>query len=75
MKLIDKLTILQNKHFSDWIKTRQIVEDEISAKNGTFCFCGRLATGLHESHCQKFIKKVNSETVKRLEHLFKGNHE
>lgn len=68
---MDKLTELQNKHFSAWLKERQAVFNELSDKQDIFCCCGRLASGLHESNCGRFRAKVNKETVKRLEYLLK----
>lgn len=72
MKLTEKLQFLQDNYLSEYLKTRQIVEDELSNSNSLFCICGRLTTGLHESGCRKFQNKVTSETIKRLEYLFKG---
>lgn len=63
------LAVIQDKHFGDWLKTRREVEDEISNRQSMFCVCGRLATGLHESHCRKFSDKVTIETIGRLKHL------
>lgn len=69
MKLSEKLTYLQDKHFGDWLSKRQAVSDEFSNKQSMFCLCGRLATGLHENGCKKFKDAVTRETVKRLESL------
>jgi len=69
MKLTEKISYIQANHFCDWLKTREVVENEMSEKQALFCVCGRLATGLHEMRCQKFKNKVTSETVKRLKHL------
>ena len=69
MKLTEKLNILQNNHFGEWLKTCQQVENELSDKQSMVCFCGRLATGLHERHCSKFRNKIIKDTVKRLEYL------
>lgn len=69
MKLTEKLSYLTANNFGEWLKTRQEVEDELSNNQSMFCVCGRLATGLHESHCKKFQDKITSVTVKRLEHL------
>ncbi len=60
---------IQTHHFSEWLKTWQEVENELSDKQEMFCVCGKLASGLHESNCKKFGKKVKEETLKRLEHL------
>ena len=69
MKYTDKLEYLQTNHFTTFVKTRQKVFDELSEQQAMFCCCGRLATGLHENNCQKFNRKVNGETIKRLSDL------
>lgn len=69
MKYTDKLEYLQTNHFTTFVKTRQEVFDELSEQQTMFCCCGRLATGLHEKNCQKFNRKVNGETIKRLSDL------
>ena len=69
MKYTDKLEYLQANHIMTFVKTRQEVFDELSEQQTMFCCCGRLATGLHERNCQKFKRKVNSETIKRLSYL------
>lgn len=71
MKFTEKLLYIQDNHFSEWLKTRQKVEDKISNSQQLICVCGRLATGLHEGCCRKFQYKVNVETVKKLEILLK----
>lgn len=71
MNIKQKLQYLQDNHFSEWLKTRRQVEIELSNSQSMFCVCGRLATGLHETHCRKFSKKVTSETMKRLSNLIK----
>jgi hypothetical protein len=71
MILIQKIQNLQENHFSEWLKTRREVADELSEGQSIYCICGRLATGLHESNCWKFRNKVDSETVKKLKHLIK----
>ena len=69
MKFIEKLKYIQDNHFSEWLKTRAEVKENISNSQDMFCVCGRLATGLHEMNCRKLEKKVTIETVKKLEHL------
>ena len=71
MKLSEKLDYLQTHFLGEWLKTRREVENKLSESNGMFCFCGRLATGLHESGCRKFHNKVATETVKVLKYLLK----
>jgi hypothetical protein len=70
MKKEEKLEFLQKHYLGDWLKTRSVVDGEMSKKQSLLCVCGKLATGLHESSCRKFIDIVNRETIKRLKHLF-----
>lgn len=67
----EKLSILKEKHFSLFMRTRAQVFNELSDNQTLFCCCGRLATGLHETHCRKFNDKVTSQTIERLSYLFK----
>ena len=69
MKKYEKLEYLKNANFGLFIKTRQMVFDELSDQQTMFCCCGKLATGLHESNCTKFNNKVDAETIKRLSYL------
>lgn len=69
MSLKDKVEWLTSNFFIDFISTRERVFNELSDKQSMFCVCGKLATGLHERTCRKFNKAVDSETVKRLNHL------
>lgn len=71
MKIAEKISLIQDKNFGEWLKVRSLVRDEISGKQAVFCLCGRLATGFHENGCKRFNNKVNSEAAKRLEHLIK----
>lgn len=69
MKKQEKLAYLRDTNFGLFVKTRQIVFDELSDQQTMFCCCGRLATGLHERNCTNFNNKVDTETIKRLSHL------
>ena len=69
MKKYEKLEYLKNADFGLFIKTRQMVFDELSDQQTMFCCCGKLATGLHENNCTKFNNKVDTETIKRLSYL------
>lgn len=71
MKKQDKIEYLMEHHLGEWLKTRQEIEDKISRGNAMFCFCGRLATGLHERNCGRFRDRVDGETIKALSHLLK----
>lgn len=69
MKITEKLKYIQDNHFEEWLKTRREVENEESNRHLIFCVCGKLATGLHESHCQKFRNSITRITLDRLKHL------
>ncbi len=71
MKVQEKINYLQENHFGEWLKTRQVIDEEVSKEHSMFCVCGRLCTGLHESNCSRFQKKVNSKTAQTLKHLIK----
>ncbi len=58
MKIQEKLKYLQDNHFEEWFKVKNKTEIELSEKQGMFCICGRLATGLHEGSCRKFRNKI-----------------
>ena len=69
MKKHEKLAYLKDADFSLFVKTRQMVFDELSDQQTMFCCCGKLATGMHEMNCTKFNNKVLAETIKRLSYL------
>ena len=69
MKKYEKFAYLRENYFGLFVKTRQMVFDELSEQQPMVCCCGRLATGFHESYCTKFNQKVDAETIKRLSHL------
>lgn len=69
MKIADKIELLQNQYFIEWLETRRKVERQLSDEQVMYCVCGRLATGFHENNCRKFKNKVNVETVKQLSYL------
>ncbi len=71
MKRKEKLDIIQKYSMGEWIKTRQIAQEEVSREHEMFCVCKRLCTGLHERNCRRFINKVNSRAIYKLKHLWK----
>lgn len=62
----EKIEFVKEKYFDEWTKTRSEVVTEMSNNQGLFCCCGKLATGMHENSCRKFIDRVDSETTKRI---------
>lgn len=67
MKQCDKIAKIQKENHVKWSITYNRVFDELSGNQRLFCCCGKLATGLHESRCGKFLARVQKETLKRLE--------
>ena len=75
MKKHEILAYLKEVNLGLFVKTRQMVFDELSDQQTMFCCCGKLATGLHEKNCTKFNNKVDAETIKRLSHLLPKEQE
>lgn len=73
MKKHEKIAYLKDTDFGLFVKTRQMVFDELSEQQTMFCCCGRLATGIHERFCTKFNNKVDAETIYRLDYLLPKN--
>lgn len=71
MKKYEKLEYLKKNYFGLFLQTREEVFQELSDQQTMFCCCGRLATGLHEHSCKRFNNKVDSEVIRRLNHLIK----
>lgn len=65
----EKIEKLNEEHFTEFIRTRREVFNQMSDAQSLFCVCKRLATGLHENSCKRFQDKVTTETIKRLKHL------
>jgi hypothetical protein len=68
-KQIKDIEDIKEKNFSLWLRERTIVEEDFSNYQGTFCTCGKLATGLHERTCRKFNQKVDAKTLKVIRKL------
>ncbi len=47
-------TELLNKYYARGVEL-------CDAETSMFCYCGRLATGLHTMHCARFANKVRSK--------------
>lgn len=75
MKKWEILAYLKDVDLDLFIMTRNKVKEELSNGQTMFCCCGRLATGLHESHCKKFNDKVDAEVIKRLQHLLPSKNQ
>lgn len=71
MKQLDKINWLKENKPNLWAQTLKKVKQEFSDKQTMFCCCGKLATGLHENYCRKFLQKVENESVKRLQEYIK----
>lgn len=69
MKVDEKINYLRSNHRDEYLKAIEKAKDIVSDRHIMRCCCGSLATGLHESRCSKYFKKVESEAVKSLAHL------
>lgn len=66
MRIAEKVEFLKTHFYTHWVAVRKEVDEEVSSNQPMKCVCGRLATGLHESYCRKFITKVDNTTAKKM---------
>ena len=69
MTTAKKLEYLKKNHLDKFLECRRKTYSQLSDLHYMFCTCGKIATGLHQLSCKNFNNKVDSETVKSLEHL------
>lgn len=62
-----KVNILKARNVTRWINTVSKAYDIVDSRYPMFCPCGKLATGLHTSHCGKYIKMVELEAIRIIE--------
>lgn len=62
-----KVQTLKERNIARWINTVSKATDIIDSRYPMFCPCGKLATGLHTSHCSKYIKMVELEAIRIIE--------
>lgn len=65
----DKIAWLQQNALDSYIKARAKVEKELDELTPMFCFCGKLATGFHTSHCMKYQDRMKTKIVDQLGYL------
>ena len=65
----EKINYLKENYYSEWINKYSEIKNKLSDNQDIFCCCGKLATGMHENNCRKFIQKVESKTVEKLSSL------
>lgn len=69
MKKSEKIKWLCSNHPDEYYVARNKTIDELDEVTPMFCFCGKLATGLHTDHCRSFQSKVDSGVINKLKHL------
>lgn len=62
-----KVQTLKECNLPRWINTVSKACDIIDSRYPMFCPCGKLATGLHISHCSKYNKMVELEAIRIIE--------
>lgn len=65
----EKISWLQQHEPEAYFKARSEAEKEQDEVTPMFCFCGKLATGLHTNHCNKFQEKLKTNIISKLENL------
>jgi len=66
VRISEKIDFLKEHHMREFLDARETVADELSNTNKLFCICGKLATGLHESMCRKFSRRVDEITANKI---------
>ena len=65
----EKINYLIENHYMHWLTAKRESEDIVSDSQPMMCCCGRVATGLHEMHCTRYQAKVDTQALKKLNHL------
>lgn len=65
----EKIAWLQQHASGSYARARTKAEQELDNLTPMFCFCGKLATGLHTSHCRKYQERLKTKIVDELKDL------
>lgn len=52
-----------------YARAREEAISELDEETPVFCFCGKLATGLHTASCRKFQDKLKTSIISKLKDL------
>ena len=63
--------MLWQNHNEEYNKARLEAIETLDGLTPMFCFCGKLATGLHTDHCRKFQSKLDDLILSKCGHLLK----
>ena len=64
-----KISWLWQHHPAEYMKAKAQAEAELDKLTPMFCFCGKLATGLHTNHCKQFQGRLKSMIINELKYL------
>lgn len=67
MNTKEKIKTYKEQNIAEWINSVNEACGFIDDRYPVFCPCGKLATGLHISHCSKYRKLVETEAVRIFE--------
>ena len=65
----EKISWLQQYAWEPYVKAKAKAEKELDDMTLLFCFCGKLATGFHRSHCKKFQERLKTKIIDELKDL------
>lgn len=65
----EKISWLQQHAPGPYARAAAEAINELDELTPMFCFCGKLATGLHTSHCRKFNERKKTLIIKKLKGL------
>lgn len=69
MKKKDKIEYLAEHHREDYNKALKEAIEECNSETTMFCYCRRLATGLHTRSCKSYNEHVYTKIITKLKHL------
>ncbi len=65
----DKIAWLIQHAPGPYARAKAEAEKEMDDLTPVFCFCGKLATGLHTAHCKKFQERMKTRIIEKLTDL------
>ena len=65
----EKISWLLTHAPGPYARAKAEAEKELDDLTPMFCFCGKLATGFHTTHCKKFQERMKTKIINELKDL------